>query len=307
MKYVCAVYESRSFSKAAESTHISQPALSQCIKKIESDLGTPIFFRTTRNVIPTEAGNILYEGCKKILANKEEMDKSLDEIINSEDTEFRVGISPFYSKHYLPYVLKNLRKAYPFVKLKIEELISEQQEEMLKSGELDFCCIPQDPEIEGLIYEPICMEEILLAVPKTSLLNGSSINASPISFLDVNYTNGQDFIALKTVQKINRLLESLFDSYNLKYKVVYETLDWDTVDIMVGNGLGIGFVPDILYKVDDRETTPMYYRTTSNSFLRRFSLAYRAGETISPQEKSIMDLFKSSIQEARANIIGRVV
>lgn len=300
MRYVCAVFEARNFSKAAEMVHVSQPALSQSIKKIEEEIGAPLFLRNTRNVVPTEIGVIVYGGSKRMLEENQEMIARLAEILNAKKTTIRIGMSPFYSKHYLPLVLRNVRSTFPHVNLKMEECISESQEEMLKGNKLDFCCVPQDPQIEGLAYDPICMEEILLAVPPNHPLNKHCIPASPFPFIDFKLVDGQDFVSLRPVQKINKLLNPLLKASGIHIHIVYETLDWDMVNVMVANGVGLGFVPDILCGAINTEASPIYYRIAADGFLRRFSIAYKADRVITPLEKSLMALFKSSILEARA-------
>jgi LysR family hydrogen peroxide-inducible transcriptional activator len=227
------------------------------------------------------------------------MDGALRELVNSDKVEVRVGMSPFYSKHYLPEILRIINSQLPNISLSMVESISEEQEDMLKSGELDFCCIPQDPEVPGLSYEPICMEEILLAVPPASPLNNYAIPATPIPFLDSKYINGQKMVTLKPVQKINKLLTPLMESLNLKCPVAYETLDWDMVDLMVGNGVGIGFVPDILYSQKHDNQSPNYYRTMNKGFLRCYSIAYKSGKTFTDIQRHLISIFKSSIQNLR--------
>jgi len=168
---------------------------------------------------------------------------------------------------------------------------------------LDFCCLPQDPEVEGLSYETICMEEILIALPPDSPLASHAIAASPLPFLNLEALEGQKIVRLKEIQKINKLLDPLLDKGNIKFKVAYETLDWDTVNIMIANGVGFGFVPDILYENKEDAGTPKYYRITDKGFLRRYSVAYKTGKTFSPLIRCIISLFKNTICEYRSGLI----
>lgn len=299
IKYFCSIYENKSFSKAASIVHVSQPALSKCIEKMEREFGTPLFQRSTRTIDLTDAGAILYAYGKQMLNLKSSMDGAISELVNPAEVEIHVGMSPFYSKHYLPSILRVVNKQFPNISLVMVECISEEQEGLLKSGELDFSCIPKEPEIPELSYEPICMEEILLAIPPQSPLNQFAIPATPIPFLDSKHINGQKLVTLKPIQKFSKLLAPWMESLNLKCPIAYETLDWDMVDLMVGNGVGIGFVPDILCTEKQDSQSPNYYRTMNKSFLRCYSIAYKSGKTFTGLQRHLISLFKSSIQDFR--------
>lgn len=304
IQYFCTVCETGSISKAANVVHISQPALSQSIKKMEKELRANLFLRSSRPLVLTEVGKLVYLYGKQILDLKANLDGAISEVIHSDEVEIKVGMSPFYSKHYLPSVLSIIHEQFPNIRLTIVEDISDNQEKMLLSGDLDFCCLPQEPEVVGLSYETICMEEILLAVPGNSTLNQYAIPASPLPFLDLKHLDGQKMVTLKSVQKINSLLHPIFEASALKFQIVYETLDWDTVNIMIGNGMGIGFVPDVLFKSPEEESIPRYYRVIEKGFHRRYSIAYKSDKVFTPLERHLISVFKSSIQEQRANVIN---
>ena len=303
LRYFCAICENKSYSKAAAIMHISQPALSQCVQKLEKEIGAPLFQKPARPLKTTEIGELLFSYGKKILALKKDLENSIKEVIHSDEVEIRVGMSPFYSKHYLPSILNIIRERLPNIKLTMVEGISDRLEKMLIDGELDYCCIPQEPEREGLSYEPICIEEILLAIPSDSMLNQFAIPSNPIPFLDIKHIDGQKFVTLNSIQKINRLLMPLLDSYNIRCNVVYETLDWDTVNIMIANKVGIGFVPDILCTKNSTGESPSYYRVKEKGFSRTYSIAYKTGKTFTPLERRLISIFKSAIEELRKKTI----
>lgn len=299
IKYFCSICEFHSFSRAAAAIHISQPALSQCIQKMENELGASVFKRGTRPLVLTEVGELVYSYGLQILQLRENLDGAIREVVHSDDVEIKAGMSPFYSKHYLPAIMKKVKSQFPNIKLSITEDISGNLETLLKNRELDFCTIPQEPEIDGLLYEPICMEEILLAIPPGSPLKDKAIPGNPWPWIDPGLLSGHRLVQLKQVQKISQLLKPLFEAQNLHFQVSYETLDWDTVNIMIANDMGIGFVPDILANSMPGPVSPLYFRITSTGFQRHYSIAYKAEKTFTPLERHLISIFHSSIQEVR--------
>lgn len=303
LKYFISLWDNKSFSKAAEEVHISQPALTQCLKKMENEIGTPLLVRNGHRIQLTEAGELVYSYGKRIIELHSNLSGALSEIIHKGDLKIRVGMSPFYSKYYLPNIIPFVREQYPNISIETEEDISNNLEKKLINGDLDFCCLPQDPEIEGLTYETICIEEILLAVPASSPINQHAESSIPLPCLDIKNVVNQKFVSLKSIQKINRLIEGLCLANGIDYNVVYETLDWETVNIMIGSGVGVGFVPDILYSGKTGDNIPVYYRIPNQNLQRRYSIAYNSRKTFSDTERLMISVFKSRIQEIRSQRI----
>lgn len=303
LRYFVAIWEAKSLSKASDIVHVSQPALSQCIRKMEGELRTRLFQRPLQNMKLTEVGEIVYEYGKNILGLMQNMDGAISEVLHSDDVEIAVGMSPFYSKFYLPSIIPYIRKQFPNIRIRIVEDISSNLEAMLFEGQLDFCCVPSEPEQKGITYETICIEEILLAIPPDNPINQYAIPANPVPYMDLKHVEGQKFVSLKPVQKINSMLDPLLDSIGLKHNEIYQTLNWDTVDIMIANGIGVGFIPDILCMKDKTSPSPCYYRIPNRRFLRHYSIAYKDDKSFTPLEHALTLVFKNRIAEFRKSHI----
>lgn len=93
LRYFVAVASARHFTRAAEKLGISQPPLSQQIKKLEHEIGTPLFKRLTRGVEMTEAGKVLYEDARQILKLTDAAVDRARSIARGEEGSFNVGFS----------------------------------------------------------------------------------------------------------------------------------------------------------------------------------------------------------------------
>ena len=142
IEYVLAVYETGSFSRAAQQLFISQPALSQAIRKTEEELGAAIFVRDTHSVRLTAAGELLVREGRELLAKRNELKTRISGLSAARNDIIRLGISPFYSKYYLPAVLPYFSRYFPSVRLEITEEISVVLEQQVVDGMLDFCFVP---------------------------------------------------------------------------------------------------------------------------------------------------------------------
>ena len=121
LEYICAISEAKTISQAAKNLFISQPALSQYLSKIEQSLGTPVFVRSGNVMTLTSAGEILVREGRALLMAREEMMAQVTGLSSAGAETLCFGVSPFYSKYYLPLLLPYYRAHFPHIRLKIIE------------------------------------------------------------------------------------------------------------------------------------------------------------------------------------------
>ena len=105
MRYAYEIYRQKSFSKAAESLYISQPALSAIIRKLEETLETPIFDRSTKPVSLTPAGEYYIHCTEQIMSIEAGMEQYFDDIQTLKKGRIRIGASTFFCSNILPHLL----------------------------------------------------------------------------------------------------------------------------------------------------------------------------------------------------------
>ena len=103
-EYVNAIVEYGSISKAAETLYISQPALSQYLKNLESELGTKLFIRDGTRLILTAAGETFIKSGNVILRSYKTMCSQISDSKEKKIINIRIGMSPFYAKFYMPMI-----------------------------------------------------------------------------------------------------------------------------------------------------------------------------------------------------------
>jgi LysR family transcriptional regulator, hydrogen peroxide-inducible genes activator len=301
IQYFIMIVKEGSFSSAAEKLHISQPALSQRIKKIEEELNANLFDRSKHRAELTEAGRILYLKGIHILHLYEQITNRISAIGNSSMEVVRFGISPFYSHYYLPVLLPPLLEQHPTLRYEIVEDISITLEEKLLGGNLDFCLVPVFPKNKLLEYEIVYREEILLAVPKNSPVNAYSTPASGFPYMDLSCVKNERFIALKPIQKFSESGIHLCEEFGFTPNVVCETMNWDTLNMLVSTGLGVGFVPNLLTNVISEDKRPNYYRISNNA-LRAYAIASIPGCTMSVASQIVINSFKNSFRKLKRDV-----
>ncbi|MDX5628301.1 MULTISPECIES: LysR family transcriptional regulator [unclassified Brenneria] len=164
LRYFVAVAEARHFTRAAEKLGISQPPLSQQIKKLENEIGTPLFKRLTRGVEMTEAGKMLYEDACQILKLTDTAVDRARSIARGEEGNFNVGFSASSSFH--PTVLQLLhayRQRYPHVSLNPRQENTPNLITALHNRNIDAaflrlpCDVSSELNREALLEEPMTL------------------------------------------------------------------------------------------------------------------------------------------------------
>ena len=140
--FVC-VYETGSISKASEKLFVSQPAITQSIKRLEEILDTELFLRTPKGMKPTTNGEVLYDSFKKALNDIEQGINLLAEMNDFAHGEIRIGSgSTIMRGLMLPFIFE-FRKKYPNIKISIIDGISTEQINNLKRGDIDIALMAE--------------------------------------------------------------------------------------------------------------------------------------------------------------------
>lgn len=154
LRYFLAVMEELHFGRAAERLHISQPPLSQAIRKLEHELGVQLLQRTSRVVIPTEAGRVFAEEARKVLAT---LDVAVAETMRAGGvgSSLRIGCVPYLPIDRLQRFLAALNERDPSVSTHVTDLLALEQVRRLRAAELDLGIFPYAEDHEGIELEPL--------------------------------------------------------------------------------------------------------------------------------------------------------
>lgn len=137
LRYFFCAAAARSFSRGAVDAHVSPAAVSKAIKKLEDELGVPLFVRTTRTVSLNEAGILLFERAKKIFAEVDSLKDDIAELGEGLAGHVRVGAMEVFSTSLLPRALGSFLAEAPSVVVNCHEMVPERMEQLLLDGKLD--------------------------------------------------------------------------------------------------------------------------------------------------------------------------
>ncbi len=165
LHYVLAIAEHKNFTKAAEKCFVTQPTLSTQIQKLEEELNILIFDRSKKPIGLTDVGRKIVHQAKNIVNESDRMQDIVDQQKGFIGGEFKIGIIPTIMPTLLPMFLKAFIKKYPKVKLKIEELTTEDIITKIKDGHLDAAIVSTPLENENIKERVLFFEPFVAYMP----------------------------------------------------------------------------------------------------------------------------------------------
>ncbi|WP_396211137.1 LysR substrate-binding domain-containing protein [Flavobacterium sp.] len=238
LKYVLAVAEYKNFTLAAEKCFVTQPTLSMQIQKVEEELDIQLFDRSKKPIQLTEIGQKIVTQSKNIVNEADRIQDIVDQQKGFIGGEFRLGIIPTITPTLLPMFLNNFIKKYPKVKLKIEELHTDDIIFKLNNGHLD-AAIAATPLHEEKIKEIVLYYEPFVAyIPE----NHATFGKKEIEIGDLNL---DEILLLQDGHCFrDNVLNLCKNSNNLDYNhFQLESGSFETLIKLADEGLGTTLLP----------------------------------------------------------------
>lgn len=163
----CSVVDTKSFSKAASTVHLSQPTISSHIKDLEEYFDIRLLDRMAKEVVPTQAGKLLYAYAKKLLALRDKTESAMAEFQGKMTGRLILGGSTIPGGYVLPKLIGQFVKVYPDVKISLEIGDTEQIETDVLSGKLEIGVIGAPTDRKQLLQEKLMKDEMRLIVLPT--------------------------------------------------------------------------------------------------------------------------------------------
>ncbi|SHK16012.1 transcriptional regulator CynR [Rhodothermus profundi] len=170
LRYLLAVAEEGHFTRAAARCFVSQPALSQQIRKLEEALGEVLIDRSVTPVRLTAAGEVVAAHARRVLAELEAMQVALDELQGLQRGSLMVGAVQTVQAYLIPYAVATFTRMYPGIRLQVLELPADEVEAGVLEGRFHLGLSFVPPGSDGLETVPLFEEELVLVVPSDHAL-----------------------------------------------------------------------------------------------------------------------------------------
>ncbi len=237
LKYFYEVAKTEHLTKAADSLHISQPALTKTIKNLEEELGVKLFYKDGRRIRLNEYGRFLKEKLEPILKEIDLLPASIEKLIDLSQNVIVVNV--LAASTLITDIIIEFKKNNPDVVFRMLQKESEKNYDILVTTNATVPDNPVHIKTRGIIEE-----KIYVAVPKTSdLAERNSLRLSELA--------GRDFIALSGSRRFRPLCDAYCEYAGFTPQVVFESDSLIAVKNLIAAGIGVAFWPEFSWgKID---------------------------------------------------------
>jgi DNA-binding transcriptional LysR family regulator len=243
LRSVEAVARHRHFTRAAEELHLAQSALSHQIQRLEAELGTPLFERTSRRVTPTDAGEAIAARARRILAEVDAAREEVDELRGVLRGRIWIGALLPAGDLDVPGLLARFSRAHPGVEVGLREGIASDMLRFLADDELDaaFCLLAGEPLPDELAFERIGREEVVAAFAP---------DRAPPAGVTVADLCEHRIVAMRRGSAITSVLDARFADAGVPLRLALESGDPFLLRVLAARGFGAAILPRSLTRLE---------------------------------------------------------
>jgi DNA-binding transcriptional LysR family regulator len=280
------------FTKAAKELYISQPYLTQTIKKLEHSLEIEIINRKVTPLQLTEAGKIYFEYLRNQELQTDKLRRRLAMFSENREQSISIGVLPSLGSYLLPRFIPEFKQSHPEVRIDLSELLPEDNEKKALNGEIDFF-IGQNPEtISPLLTTHVVGNHGYYAIiPENSRFYEAGATSIKSGTIDLQELLLEDFVLTKSGSAIRRQTDYLFQKYHLQPQILAETIDIFTMVELAKKGLGVAIVPETVpvnrHKGDRFNT----YKLPKSLLSLKFFIGYQTDKELSVLEQELINRF----------------
>jgi LysR family transcriptional regulator, hydrogen peroxide-inducible genes activator len=278
LRYVCAIAETGSFSRAAERCQVAQPSLSQQVLKLENDLGAKLFDRLGRSVRLTEAGRAFLPHARSILTQMETARSSVADKSADVRGSVAVGVIPTIAPYLMPRYTTAFTRKYPEAKLRIVEETTPVLVEGLRELTIDLAILALPLRHKDLELFPLRTEPLFAVLP----IDHPRAAAKSLALKDLR---GESFVMLRDGHCFRDLSIAACTNARVTPRIAFESGQFSSLFGMVAAGVGISLVPEMAI---DRNAGCRYVRLSDARATRTIVAAVLRGRSFNRVQQAFL-------------------
>lgn len=237
LEMLVAAVEEGSIHKAADRVFRTQPAVSMALRKLEAEIGAPLFDRSQRHHYTlTEAGETLYTYARRLIKMHDEALSALDELNRLERGRLRIGANKCVSNYLLPKLTSGFHQQYPKIEIEVRQRLSTRLPEEIKQRHLDCAILSFLPPESDFESTPVARDElVLIASPQHRLVSRPRIRIRDL--------NSELVIAHQITSPSRDKVYEAFRRAHTSPRATQEAASIEEIKRLVAANAGVGFVP----------------------------------------------------------------
>lgn len=276
------VVTEKSFSRAAEKLHRTQPAVSLALQRLEAELGEKLVDRSGKELAPTDAGRIVLDYARRFQSLQLELDNSLSELRDNSSGRLTIGANESTTLYLLRHI-ERYRELYPKIKVQIRRSLSSKVPNELLDGNLELGVISYDPGDERLKSKIIYTDSLAFVVsPRHRLAHRRSVTIEELG--------AENFIAHNVLSPYRDLVLREFQAHKVPLRMDVEMPTIETIRKLVQNNVGVAFLPRMCVEQEIEQKFLCEVRVKEMQMERKIRLIYPTRRGLSHAARAFLEI-----------------
>jgi DNA-binding transcriptional LysR family regulator len=277
--------ETEHVTEAAAELQVSQPTLSRALARLERDAGAPLFDRVNRRLRLNAYGEIMLEHAKRSIAEMRSATERIAALRDPDTGRVRLAFLHSLANWYVPEQLRRFRESAPSIGFDLFQGPSHEITQRVLDGQADIAITAPRPELAGLVWRRLYVDQLCLAVPYGHRLAGRAK-------VRLSAAAGEPFIALGQQAGLRQLTDQLLADDDVDPDIVFEATEIPTVEGLVAAGFGVAVVP---VPRDGGKSKAVHVPLSNAGAKREVGLAWDRDRTLPPPAQRFADFLSDDV------------
>ena len=286
LEVLVAVAREKSFSRAAEVLNRTQPAVSQAVRRLETEIGEKLFDRSSKDGTLTLAGELLLDYAKQMLNLRQTAHTAIREMRDLHHGKVTISANE-HTVFYLLPLIEEFRKLYPLIKVEVQRGVASRIPKEIMAREAELGIVSFIPGDTSVVSTTVFTDELTLIVsPNHSLASKSSVSVRELGL--------ETFIAHNAASPYREKVIETFEKCQTKLNISVELPSLEAIKKLVETGIGIALVPKLTAQSEIDSGQLKALAVKEMKLERKLNIIYRKNSVLSHAAKSFLKLAKDS-------------
>src|ERR1051326_1557997 len=286
-----AVAGEKSFSRAADALHRTQPAVSQAIRRLENELGEPLFDRSSKDGTLTAAGRVLFDFAQQMLNLRQHAHTAIRELRDLHHGKLSLGANEYTVMCFFP-LLPIFRARHPHIKIEEKRSLASRIPSEILGRDVEIGVVSFNPGDEAISSMAVATDELALIVAPDHPLAAKRI-------VSVRELGAEAFIAHNVPSPYREKVIKTFARARTPLNISMEMPTLEAIKRLVESGLGVALIPRLAAQIEIERKQLAGLTVREMRLERKMHLIYRRGATLSHAARAFLRVARGAIGKDR--------
>jgi len=286
------VAQEKSFSRAAESLHRTQPAVSQAVRRLEGELGEPLFDRSSKDGTLTAAGKVLFDFAQQMMNLRQHAHSAIRELRDLHRGKLALSANEYTVMGLLP-LIPTFRARHPHIKIEVKRSLASRIPSEILGRDAEIGVVTFKPNDASISSIPVISDELALIVaPEHPLAMRGTVSVKELG--------AETFIAHNVPSPYRERVIKTFEKHRTPLNISMEMPTLEAIKRMVEDRMGVALVPRLTAQTEIERGLVVGLMVKEMRLERKLHLIYRKGASLSHAAKAFLRVARDAAGRKRA-------